>query len=191
MNRTTRIACLTLTLIAFAPGAVSAQPAEPKQNKVGAPKAAGAADQLVIRVYNVADLVMPTARYPFRGTSVPTFGVGSTSNPSLPMPGIPSEGGGGMGGFGSIDSSLQSPFDLESTDAQRAMLATHGGRAPGRTVALAQPGGNAPVHVGGARPGSNPPLAPASGHEASNPGRFDIDTLQEVLTATIDPESWN
>jgi hypothetical protein len=190
MNRTQLLICaVASTLIAIAPVSVHGQQVDPKQKKAAAPKAVGAPDQFVIRVYNVADLVMPTSQYPFRGTTVPTFGARSTPSFSVPMSGGATGGGGvasGVGGFGLIDGPYSLPFQ-----SQAAHLQAKGADLRRNPAFLAQFGGAEPAQTGGTAYNPRPVPAVASQPETSNSSRFDIETLQEVLIATVDPESWN
>lgn len=148
------------------------------------PRNVPAADQLVVRVYNVADLVLPTPHYPFQTTRIPTVTLGRGASP-LNFGGAGGGGGlgGGGGGFGAVAPAgpwLQSVGDHASESEARD--ADAGVRS--RTAALAQ------VSPKRARQPSSPPAAEQATSEPRVSSRFDIETLQDVLMAAIEPESW-
>lgn len=102
-------------------------------------------------------------------------------------------GSGGLGGFGFSSAPLPEQAKVEESVAQPSAISGSGSIAETRPGALAQFGGGGGMAAPGGQPGKAMPgqAGGAESHESTGSARFDIETLQEALEATVDPETWN
>lgn len=130
-----------------------------------------------VRVYNVADLIVPTPDYPYRGLGGPAMGSGSAMTGSKDW---------GWGIAGSMDSGM----------GERAMRgaggSTMGGMAGGSGGAMRNSGGSrraAGSGLGNAS-GMMGPSADDAVESESGSLRFSIGALRLVIQQTVEPNSW-
>jgi hypothetical protein len=156
----------SLALIALSmalPCAALAQ--APAANKPAAPANAAGKAELMVRVYQVADLVTSPPDYPYRGTEIPTT---SQSLGSSGYGGISLGGGGyGGGGLGGGGGGFGGGGFFQVSDT--------GGGGFGGEGQIVQGG------LGGF-------AAPEPG--ATSRKRFTIDDLINAIQSTIEPQSW-
>lgn len=163
-----RSSLMTLFAVTLAaPGWIAAQPSPAA--KPAAPAAAPAAEEWLLRVYRVTDLVMPVPDFPYQGSRIPTTGgsappaaVGDGGYGGGDFGGGGLGGGGGFGGFGGGGGF----FQVSDTGAA-------GGGMGGSLTGAGLGGG----------------LGTLEGASAFQT-RFTIDDLVEAILATIEPESW-
>jgi hypothetical protein len=156
MNRLKNRAFLLFALLAFSPAPLLAQ------EKAPAPKARPPAEEHVVKVYRVIDLVLPAPNYPYDGTYLPNAGDG-TSPRTLTASGV---GGGMMGGMG-------------------GGMGGMGGGMFQVADRLAQKPGMGGVGGGGGGPKTRSPDLPAGAVA------LDMDQLIEAITGTVEPSTWD
>jgi hypothetical protein len=157
-----------LVLVATAAGLIS-QPLQAQQTK----KTAGsspASDKLVVRVYNVADLILTAPNYPFSGTLHDPGGMFPQYGGSANL----FEAEGGAAGGGMMMRSMSGAGDTEWAMAS--------GMSRGGTVLGGTSGGMMARSSGRSAPRSRPVTATGA--------RFDLETLRVVLIETVEPNSW-
>lgn len=136
-------------------------------------------EDMVVKVYRVDDLVLPTHDYPFRGTMLPAMPTPPRSAPR--QGGVMGGMGGGMGGVGGGGMGMIGQTSGEEADAD-ATIGT-GSQLSQSPAILAQMGGAvSPAEISG-----------AFGIGGRLPGAGTAITLEDLIraiTAHVEPTTW-
>jgi hypothetical protein len=148
-------------------------------------------DRLVVKVYRVADLVLPTPNYAFRGVSLPGLRSGTTmsgiegTGPGMGGSGAPAATGGAMGGGGGF---FAVPDELSQNSAPAKPKQANSARIESDRANLRQAAPQGGGYGAGGAMGAM--MNAQSAHEGSSV-RFTLDDLMTAIQRSIEPGSWD